>query len=226
MTQEELVDAAMSQPRIKRLALPPKKGGLGWPESQIRSQLDSQVASAVQEVVLAHSWDFALKSDSTGVTSVASTADYELPGTSKDCLDIYILKYDGNKLVKKNEVSLEDILSRRTISSIRYWTPIGRNSGLLTVKITGTPSEGGKAIAYRYWRDNVTLADCPVALDYLLHVSLAKRLIPEYQELFEAVLPKAIQAYERPEVDPNIDTGDPAIMAGNNRRAGLFGWSG
>jgi hypothetical protein len=215
----------MSQPPIKRLALPPKDGGLGWSERDIRKQLGDEVASVIQEVVLAHTWDFAMKIDSS-VTSTVSVADYELAGTKNDCLDIYTLKYDDDYLVKKTLAALRDITSRRTITAVTYWTIIERNSGLPTVKITGTPGETGKTIKYRYWRNDVKLAECPVALDYLLQVTLAKRLVASYQKVWESALVNAVSAYERPGVDPNITVMDKEVTNGNTRRAKLHGWGG
>lgn len=225
MKSTDLVNAAMSQPPIKQLALPPKDGGLGWSERDIRKQLDSHVASVVQEVVLAHPWDFALKTDDS-VTSTANEADYELAGTSNDCLDIYTLKYDDTYLVKKTIAALRDLTSRRTITAVTYWTIDERNSGLPTIKITGTPAESGKTIEYRYWRKDVRLAECPVALDYLLQVTLAKRLIATYRDACRAALVEAASAYERPDVDPNLTVMDREITRANTHRATLHGWGG
>lgn len=225
MRPTDLVNAAMSQPPIKRLALPPKSGGLGWSEGNIREQLNDHVASVVQEVVLAHPWDFALKTDDS-MTSTASTADYELAGTSNDCLDIYTLKYDDTYLVKKTIAALRDLTSRRTITAVTYWTIDERNSGLPTVKITGTPAESGKTIEYRYWRNDVKLAECPIALDYLLQVTLAKRLIATYQGVWQSALVNAVSAYERPDVDPHLTVMDTEITRANAHRATLHGWGG
>ncbi|KKM24832.1 hypothetical protein LCGC14_1601170 [marine sediment metagenome] len=224
MDPKSLVNSAMSQPPIKRLALPPEKGGLGWDEADIREELGSHVASVVQEVALAHPWDFALKT-ADNVTSVANTEDYELPGTSTDCLDIYTLKYAGTKLTHKTIAALEDILSRGVVNTILYWTTVERNSGLPTIRITGVPAEGGKTIEYRYWRKDVGLGEIPVALDYLLQVTLAKRLAASYQPLWQTALVNAISAYERPGIDPNITVMDKQIVAANNRYVGLHGWS-
>ena len=224
MDSKSLVNSAMSQPPIKRLALPPEKGGLGWDEAQIRTQLNSEVNSVVQEVALAHPWDFVMKT-TDNVTSVANTEDYELAGTKNDCLDIYTLKYGGTKLTHKTIAALEDILSRGAVNSILYWTTVERNSSLPTVRITGVPAQGGKTIEYRYWRKDVALREMPVALDYLLQVTLSKRLVASYQPLWGSALVNAISAYERPDIDPNITVMDKQIVAANNRYATLHGWS-
>ncbi len=225
MNAKSLVNSAMSQPAIKRLALPPKDGGLGWAAAAIRTHLGAQVGSVVQEVVLSHTWDFAMKTDDT-VTSQAGVEDYDLFGTSTDCLQVYLVDYAEGQLMNKTIAVLRDIISRRTVSAVSYWTVIRRESGLPVVRLTGTPPDGGKAIEYMYWRNDVKLAECPVALDNLLQVALAKRLIKNYQQPFQAALSEAIRAYEQPNVDPNITVMDKTISAQNARRSTMHGWGG
>lgn len=225
MTSGDLVSSAMSRPPIKQLALPPKDGGLGWAENKIRKQLDSEVVSVVQEVALAHPWDFALKIDDT-VDSVVNVSDYTLTGTSNDCLQVYMLDYDDSPLVKKTISVLRDYLTRHTPSTILYWTVVKRESGFPVVQITGTPGNSGKEIKYTYWRNDVKLSECPVALDNFLQVALARRLNGVSQRTYQSALVEAVSAYERSDVDPNITVGDKEITAANVRRSNLFGWGG
>jgi hypothetical protein len=220
---KDLVSAAMSRPAIKRLALPTDDGGLNWAENKIRKQLDAEVKSVVQEVVLANAWDFAMKTDSR--TSVASTKDYTLNGSSDDALQIYSVDYAGSPIVKKTLAALRDIVSRRTIVSVSYWTVVSRSSGFPVVRLTGTPTEA-KTIDYMYWRKDVKLSELPVALDNLLQVALTKRLAPSYENIYPAALASAIAAYERPGADPDTTVMDTAITSANNRRANLHGWGG
>ena len=225
MRIDRLVNMAMSQPLIKQLALLPRDGGLDWSESNIRKLLDAEASSAIQEVILMHPWDFAMTT-TDNVVSTAGTSDYELAGSSNNCLDVYTLTYAGSRLIKKTVSALADLVGRRTIVATSYWTPWARKSGLMTVRITGTPTDSGKTFEYRYWRNDVNLGECPVGLDYLLQVTLAKRLAPSYQQAVDTALVNAIEAYERPGIDPDNTVLDVAVTSANNRRAQMHGWGG
>lgn len=226
MTQNELVGRVLARSEIRQLMLPPESGGLGRVLTDIKKEAADLIPSAVREVATAYPWDFAIKE--TTIDSVKDQSDYTLRGSdSGDCLDIYNIRYEGSSkpLEFKTPAAMDDILGRRTISTISYWVPSGRSSKFPVVKIVATPSTSGETITYRYYRNNVTLSEIPGVCDYLLEVAVAKRFVSSLEVLYDKVLVKAIGAYDRSGGETDVAVQDSEVVRANNARFKLNGWS-
>ena len=229
MDWPDVVESTLGMARIRALAQPPDKGGLGLSIDDLRESLTQYDRSVIDEVALAYEWDFALKSATVSGGSVANTKDYAFPGTDTDALSIARVYYNGSDtpLSKITKAALDDLLKQQSVSSIKYWTPARRNSDKeIVVTLTATPATSGEEIEYWYWRNNVDISEFPGILSYMLQLCLAKRVLADMSGDYEDAKARAIASYDRGSTDPDITVLDGEITRQNIARAALHGWSG
>lgn len=217
MDNNQLIDAVMAKPPIAGLMQKVANGGLGWSESTLKGKLSGYIPNVVQEVALAHGWDFAL--DSATTTTVADQAGYDLSGDSDNAEKIYNIRVGTNLLIRKTPAAMDEISSRRTISTVTYWIPAGRTGTVPRVELVDTPSSTGDTITYRYWRSNVALSEFSSVFAHLLAVALTKRLIGSFEGLYDKTLAEAIRAYTGSQTTADTGGLDPEILRRNQERA-------
>lgn len=222
MDWKEVIELTIGMARIRALAQPVEKGGLGLTIDQLRQSMVQYERSVADEVASAYDWDFALKKATTTTTTAA---DYTFTGNDADVLTITRVYYDNDRLGKMTISALDDLLSRSAISSVLYWTPAYRNDeGEQVVTLTGTP-ETGKTLDYWYIRKDVDIAEFPSVMSYTLQMALAKRVDGRFAKDYEDAKARAIASYERGITGVDIAVIDSDITAKNVARAKLHGWS-
>jgi len=222
VTDAELARRVRILPEIRRLILPPDQGGINYPNSELQTDINNGVSSAVQQVSADFEWDFALR-DST-VSSVATQSEYKLPGANNDALSLYSVKYDSTPLEWKTREQMDIILEDGALSVISYYIlqePVNQHP---KIEIFGTPSEGGDTITYVYWRNDVDIQEFPPGADQALVYALASQFINAYYPLYKAALRDAIAGYQRYGAGRGKIQHDSMVRDGNIRRAELHGW--
>lgn len=227
MTFDQLKDAVRTMTDIIPLVRPVVEGGLGLNLAEIQASLDIQAPMAVSAVVTAHPWPFCMRESS--FTTTKDEAYYELRGESRDCRQVYALYYgdDEEPMDRMDQEAIDNINTDREIVSVHYWTLVARdNSQFPRVRLWKTPDATGDTVAYRYWRNDVNIEEFPTDFDYLLQLSLARRLNNSLDRKYKAELMNVARMWQRARKGPNPVRQDPHIERANRRRASLYTWKG
>ncbi|MEW6110626.1 MAG: hypothetical protein AB1664_00725 [Thermodesulfobacteriota bacterium] len=220
MTEDVLVQNILHHPVMfdKRYKDKPDIG-----EPQVRGL----IASAIDRVVMAYEWDFALSSKDEAI--VSGQSDYILRGNANDCRHVFNVRYGSGTadegyvlLDKRTKTSIDAYLDNRTVYGVFAWTVIGRSGKFPQIRIIDTPTDTSKVLRYRYWVNNLNYQALPDGcnFDLLVMDAVLEELIPELKELgrFERRLREVKLAYEPPggEDDPMVL--DPYTRLRNNQR--------
>ena len=215
MTESQIVDMVLVLPAV---------GSIELPVDQKRAALKAFVSLAINEVVTAYDWDFAI--DEATEASVADQADYTLEGNDSDCRDIINIKYDGELMEKMRQVAWDEYIAGRTHSGVNTWILTAPVNGYPTITIKTTPSTSDEDITYRYRRMSVPIQDIPDTFKPVLVSALAKRVAPEYTTIYEDDLEEMINRYAYGGGESDRIKQDPRVVRKNNRRCRLMGFGG
>ena len=215
MTEQNIVSVVLMLPVVQ---------GIEIPVDQKRDALRALMPGALDEVVMAYDWRFAI--DKATESSVADQADYTLEGNNGDCRDIINVKYDGDLLTKMRQVAWDEYITDRTHTGVNTWIPTAPVNGFPTITIKATPSTADEDITYRYRRKNVPIQDFPDEFGFVLVSALTKRIVPEYTAVYDNDLEEMINRYAYGGGESDQIKQDPKVVAKNNRRSRLMGFGG
>ena len=220
MTTNDLVNIVEAMPDIRIIKMV---------AANKRKAIQQLVPVALDEVVVSYDWDFA--TDVADESTVADQAEYTLKGNDTDCRDIINLRYgttsDGFVLLDKmRPVDVDAFVSGRTVSGVGAWAPFGRASGgFPKVKILTAPSGSTNVLRYRYRRNDVTINEFPENFKFVLIAAVVKRLIPAFDAVYQRDLETMIDHYSMSGGEDLPASLDPVLIARNNERAGMYGYS-
>jgi hypothetical protein len=226
ITVDQLVKMVLHHPVMfdKRYTGKPDIG-----EPEVRSFLEA----AVDRVVLAREWDFALSVDDEAI--VANQSDYVLRGSTNDCRQVYNIRYGSGTadegyvlLDKRTKPSIDAYLDSRLVSGVFAWVPMERSGKFPKIRIIDTPTDTAKQLRYRYWVNNLTYDALPdgCGFDLLVMDAVIEELVPEMRQLriFEQRLRDVVAAYEPSAGEDDPMVLEPYVRARNNQRNTLHGY--
>lgn len=212
------------------LALPALKDMPGEPADK-RRLIDGFINMAVDEIVMAHDWDFAMGVEDE--TTVADQALYTLKGDSvhEDCRQIFSIRYgsgtndDGYNLLEKIEPGdLDRKLHATSVSGVTYWMPEGRVNDFPQIKLVEPEDDADHTMRYRYWRRGITFEMLPEGFDWLVFdgVKFYLSLIP--WDLWTERKRQMINSYKRPGNEDRVVMNDINTVQRNRHRAEKYGY--
>lgn len=195
-----------------------------------QGDVSNYIEMAVDRVVLAYEWDFAMAVADTSI--VANQSDYTL---ANNCRQVFNVRYgsgtadDGYDLLRKlTSASVDRYLSERDVIGVGAWVVRPRaGGGNVVIRIIDTPTDSTKTLRYRFWKKGLTYdslpADC--GFEALVQAGVIESLLPGVGNIFNDVLRDTINSYQPSggEDDPMVL--DPYTRQRNNQRNRLFGFT-
>jgi len=226
MLRESQISLALAAPEIRALDIA---------VDEKREMANDYLDIAVDVLTLAHSWDFVMGVNDHTDGTVADQAEYTLIGADNDCRAIYNVRVADNTsdtddedlrlLDKKLPAEIDDYLQRYTMTKTAIWVPTGTSSGSPQVTLYKTPSESGRCLRYRYWKNGVTFEDFPDDFAGLFDTAIRARFTPAMRQVLESQLTDQINSHNRSGGGAKSVLVNPYVARRNLRRAGWFGYS-
>lgn len=153
MSIDELVDQMMGDPTVKAMGRIFRADGSftdSLSGSDKRDAVRNAIPLIVDDVILSHDWNFAMKTEVVSGGSVINQPTYTLD-EDQDIMALYSVAYNGVPLDKKSHAEIEDIKKTSTIVAVAFWTLDGVDNQKPIIRLHKTPDVAGKVIDYRYW---------------------------------------------------------------------------
>jgi hypothetical protein len=221
MTRAEFIELLCSLPEIREL----KNVQEGDKPAFCGRLLDI----SVNDVVLAHNWDFAM--DSTFQALTVGTGTVRLEGKNQDCMGIYSLAWGSGTdestyvpIDRRNPGEVTDWLSRHTPAECEIWIPQRPDELLPVVKLFATPATAGQSLFYQYWVKGLKYEDLPEQFESVLKARCRYQVFPASWRDYDFELRQLIARYMPPGVDDDPAPLPPETIVDNRRRAGLYGY--